>query len=161
MFKLEGIPLSSMNSEVQKKFRNGDISISLKVMNCSYTVFNSISMLITVSSEVKLCFSFVSKSLIDVPPEEQKEFPVLGSCKQSCKCTSCGNRFVEEGANYPVGVYYVSESMGFDLRSKAFIPKGAFVGLYAGQLLDEKAAAQVKLLFAKHCSLLQLSFIVF
>ena len=87
-------------------------------------------------------FRYSTPGLIHVPPSDL-EFPVLFQCSSECRCTNCGNQWAKSGSEYPVGVYFVSESMGFDLRSMCMIPEGAFVGVYAGRVQDVKTTCEV------------------
>jgi len=83
--------------------------------------------------------TYEAKGMINIPPEDQ-ENPHIYSCCKTCSCINCGNNAIESGVQYPVGVYFVSESMGFDLRSEVHIPRGAYVGHYAGELLTYQTA---------------------
>ncbi|XP_063714624.1 histone-lysine N-methyltransferase EHMT2-like [Symsagittifera roscoffensis] len=85
--------------------------------------------------------TYSTPGLIHVPPSDL-EFPVLFQCSSECRCTNCGNQWASSGSEYPVGVYFVSESMGFDLRSMCTIPEGAFVGVYAGRVQDVKTTCE-------------------
>ncbi|KAK8916994.1 Histone-lysine N-methyltransferase, H3 lysine-9 specific SUVH6 [Platanthera zijinensis] len=66
--------------------------------------------------------------------------PLVYECGPLCKCApSCHNRVSQYGIKFPLEVFK-TKSMGWGLRSLAFISSGSFVCEYAGELIQDDDA---------------------
>lgn len=62
----------------------------------------------------------------------------VSECSSSCKCPpTCRNRVSSSTVPWRVVLYYFP-GKGYGVRAVCDIPKGAFIGMYTGQLLTER-----------------------
>ncbi|KAF1002461.1 histone-lysine N-methyltransferase, H3 lysine-9 specific SUVH5-like [Apium graveolens] len=67
---------------------------------------------------------------------------IIFECGPSCKCPpSCHNRVSQLGLKFQLEVFK-TESVGWGLRSRDFIPSGSFICEYVGELLDDMQAEE-------------------
>lgn len=66
---------------------------------------------------------------------------IIVECNSKCKCCAekCMNRVVKNGIQQQLEVF-LTESKGWGVRAKNDMPKGVFVCVYAGDVLEETAA---------------------
>ncbi|XP_058208260.1 histone-lysine N-methyltransferase, H3 lysine-9 specific SUVH5-like [Rhododendron vialii] len=68
--------------------------------------------------------------------------PLVYECGPSCKCLpSCQNRVSQNGIRYHLEIF-MTEKMGWGVRSRDFIRSGGFVCEYTGELLREQEAEE-------------------
>ncbi|KAK9689310.1 hypothetical protein RND81_09G051200 [Saponaria officinalis] len=68
--------------------------------------------------------------------------PLVYECGPSCKCPpSCPNRVSQRGIKLPLEIFK-TESMGWGVRCRSYIPSGSFICEYIGELLDDKEAEE-------------------
>lgn len=66
--------------------------------------------------------------------------PLIYECGPSCKCPpSCHNRASQRGIKFPLEVFK-TETMGWGVRSRTFIPSGSFICEYVGEMLEDEEA---------------------
>ena len=99
---------------------------------------------------MKSCHPYLrysSEKAIDVDgiddEEDDDEILVLSECMDSCTCRNCSNKITQSGSQFPVEVYFVSDQVGFAVRTTATIPKGSFITHYCGKLVDTEYAKKV------------------
>uniref|UniRef100_A0A162A3T8 Histone-lysine N-methyltransferase n=1 Tax=Daucus carota subsp. sativus TaxID=79200 RepID=A0A162A3T8_DAUCS len=67
---------------------------------------------------------------------------IIYECGPSCKCPpSCNNRVSQLGIKFELEVFR-TESVGWGLRSRDFIPSGSFICEYVGELLEDSQAEE-------------------
>ncbi|KAK1399698.1 hypothetical protein POM88_009561 [Heracleum sosnowskyi] len=90
--------------------------------------------------------SCVVKNRGSVPFNEHgailRQKTIIYECGPSCKCpSSCHNRVSQLGLKFQLEVFK-TESVGWGLRSRDFIPSGSFICEYVGELLDDMQAEE-------------------
>ncbi|ONK59177.1 uncharacterized protein A4U43_C08F3770 [Asparagus officinalis] len=66
--------------------------------------------------------------------------PLIYACGPSCKCPpSCHNKPIQHGIKFPLEIFK-TKTMGWGVRSQAFIPSGSFICEYVGELLEDEEA---------------------
>lgn len=68
---------------------------------------------------------------------------IIIECGSKCNCCAekCVNRVVKNGIQQQLEIF-LTESKGWAVRAKNDIPKGTFISIYAGDVLEEVAADQ-------------------
>ncbi|PWN51894.1 SET domain-containing protein, partial [Violaceomyces palustris] len=62
----------------------------------------------------------------------------IWECNSKCGCSSsCRNRVVQKGRTQPLDIFK-TPNFGWGIRARETIPQGAFIGIYAGELITEK-----------------------
>lgn len=65
---------------------------------------------------------------------------IVYECGPSCKCSSsCRNRVSQHGIKFPLQIFK-TETRGWGVRSRAYIPIGSFICEYVGEVLSHREA---------------------
>lgn len=100
----------------------------VKSCSCLRNGLNYVKYLENGNSKYKLNFDKIN----------YETYPIL-ECNSLCKCSEeCPNRLVQKGPFEDLIIHFCeNKSKGFGLYSKKFIPQGAFVCEYAGEIITK------------------------
>ena len=83
-------------------------------------------------------FVYTANGLIDMV--NVLEGTPIFECNNHCTCSSsCRNRVVQKGKKVALA-FWKTESKGWGIKAMEPLPRGAFVGAYGGELLDDQAS---------------------
>ena len=83
-------------------------------------------------------FSYDSKGKLMVRYNHHGQ-GIIYECNDECSCDrqKCPNRVIQHGSSIPLQLFRTVDNRGWGVRSLQWIPRGAFVAEYTGEIMDE------------------------